>query len=87
MAIPLLLGLIGWAGFNKPDTGNVDVSLPSVNPSATLTAPNINTPDVNAPNVNLPDLNFAPLSILRNGNGFTLNGELPEPRSEDGVAR
>ena len=59
----------------RPD---VDVTLPSVNPSATLTAPNVNTPDVNAPNVNLPDLNFAPLSILRNGNGFTLSGDLPD---------
>ena len=35
LAIPLLLGLIGWAGFNKTYTGNNDVSLPSVNPSAT----------------------------------------------------
>ena len=47
-------------------------------PSATLTAPNVNTPDVNAPNVNLPNLSFAPLSILRNGNGFTLSGDLPD---------
>ena len=85
LAIPLLLGLIGWAGFNKPDTGDVDLSLPSVNPSATLTAPNINTPDVNAPNVNPPDLNFAPLSIVRNGNGFTLNGELPSLEAKTGL--
>ena len=85
LAIPLLLGLIGWAGFNKPDTDVVDISLPSVNPSATLTAPNINTPDVNAPNVNLPDLNFAPLSIVRNGNGFTLNGELPSLEAKTGL--
>ena len=85
LAIPLLLGLIGWAGLNKTDTGDVDISLPSVNPSATLTAPNINTPDVNAPNVNLPDLNFAPLSILRNGNSFTLNGELPSLEAKTGL--
>ena len=85
LAIPLLLGLIGWAGFNKPDTDVVDISLPSVNPSATLTAPNINTPDVNAPNVNLPDLNFAPLSIVHNGNGFTLNGELPSLEAKTGL--
>ena len=77
MAIPLLLGLIGWAGLDKPDARRRCHACRASIPSATLTAPNINTPDVNAPNVNLPDLNFAPLSILRNGNGFTLNGELP----------
>ena len=77
LAIPLLLGLIGWAGLDKKDA-DVDVTMPSVNPSATLTAPNVNTPEVNAPNVNLPNLSFAPLSILRNGNGFTLSGDLPD---------
>ncbi len=76
MAIPLLLGLIGWAGLDKD--ADVDVTMPSVNPSATLTAPNVNTPEANAPNVNLPNLSFAPLSILRNGNGFTLSGDLPD---------
>ena len=77
LAIPLLLGLIGWAGLDKKDA-DVDVTMPSVNPSATLTAPNVNTPEANAPNVNLPNLSFAPLSILRNGNGFTLSGDLPD---------
>ena len=77
MAIPLLLGLIGWAGLNKSDN-DVNLTLPSVNPSATLTAPNVNVPDVNAPDVNLPNLSFAPLSILRSGNGFTLSGDLPD---------
>ena len=77
LAIPLLLGLIGWAGLDKKDA-DVDVTMPSVNPSATLTAPNVDTPEANAPNVNLPNLSFAPLSILRNGNGFTLSGDLPD---------
>jgi peptidoglycan-binding protein ArfA len=77
LAIPLLLGLIGWAGLNKSDD-DVNLTLPSVNPSATLTAPNVNVPDVNAPDVNLPTLSFAPLSILRSGNGFTLSGDLPD---------
>ena len=43
LAIPLLLALIGWAGLKKPDA-DANLSLPSVNPSATLTAPNINAP-------------------------------------------
>ncbi len=60
-------------------------TLPSVNPSATLTAPSVNAPDVNAPNVDAPDLNFAPLSILRNGKGFTLSGELPDLETKNGL--
>ncbi len=90
LAIPLLLGLIGWSGLSKSGTGDVNASLPSVNPSATLTAPSVNAPDVNAPNVNAPDvnapaMNFAPLSILRNGNGFTLSGELPSLDAKNGL--
>ena len=83
LAIPLLLGLIGWAGLNKSDTGDANLTLPSVNPSATLTAPNVNAPDVSRRQP--PDLNFAPLSILRNGNGFTLSGELPSLEAKTGL--
>lgn len=72
LAVPLLLGLIGWAGLDRSKK-DVDLTLPNVNPTATLTAPT-----VNAPNVNLPELSFAPLSILRSGNGFTLSGDLPD---------
>ncbi len=41
---------------------------------------NVNAPDVSvsAPNVSMPALNFSPLSILRNGNDFTLSGILPD---------
>ncbi len=68
----------------QPDA-DIDASLLSVNPSATLRAPSINAPDVNAPN--LPDLKFAPLSILRSGNGFTLDGELPSLEAKTGFNR
>ncbi len=84
LAIPLLLALIGWAGLKKPDA-DANLTLPSVNPSATLTAPSVNAPDVNAPDVNAPELNFAPLSILRNGKGFTLSGELPDIATKNGL--
>jgi peptidoglycan-binding protein ArfA len=84
LAIPLLLALIGWAGLKKPDA-DANLTLPDVNPSATLTAPSVNAPDVNAPNVNAPEMNFAPLSILRNGKGFTLSGELPDIATKNGL--
>ena len=68
----------------KPDA-DANLTLPSVNPSATLAAPSVNAPDVNAPDVNAPEMNFAPLSILRNGNGFTLSGELPDIATKNGL--
>lgn len=76
-AVPLLLGLIGWGALNG-SSKDVDLTLPSVDPSATLSAPDINAPDINAPNINAPNLNFAPLSITRNGNDITLSGDLPD---------
>jgi peptidoglycan-binding protein ArfA len=84
LAIPLLLALIGWAGLNKPDV-DVTANLPSVNPSATLTAPDVNAPDVDAPDLNAPDLNFGPLSIVRNGKGFALSGDLPSLEVKTGL--
>jgi peptidoglycan-binding protein ArfA len=70
LLIPLLLGAIGYG---MRDKGEQNVSLPSVNPSATLTVPS-----VSAPNINAPSLAFGPLSILRNGNDVTVNGDLPD---------
>lgn len=80
-AVPLLLGLIGWGGLDRSHK-NSDLSLPDVNPTATMTAPDVNAPDVNAPNVNFPNLSFAPLSIARNGNDFTLTGDLPDANAK-----
>ena len=72
LAIPLFLAFLGW---NELDKSKKDLALtvPSVNPSATLTAPSVGAPDVNAPHIS-----FAPLSILHSGNGFTLTGDLPD---------
>lgn len=76
IAVPLLLGLIGWSGVDRSGSGAAQ-TLPSVDPSATLTAPGANavapTPTASAPN-----LAFAPLSITRNGNDITLTGDLPD---------
>jgi peptidoglycan-binding protein ArfA len=38
----------------------------------------VNAPSVSMPDVSMPSLNFSPLSILRNGNDFTLSGFLPD---------
>lgn len=38
----------------------------------------VHAPDVSVSGPNLPKLNFSPLSILRNGNDFTLSGILPD---------
>jgi hypothetical protein len=32
-------------------------------------------------------MNFAPLSILRNGDGFTLSGELPDIATKNGCSK
>ncbi|WP_233213652.1 OmpA family protein [Mycobacterium hubeiense] len=56
------------------------MTLPTVDPNVTMTAPNIDAPDVN-----LPNLSFAPLSILRNGNNFTLNGDIPDINFKNGL--
>jgi peptidoglycan-binding protein ArfA len=49
------------------------LTLPSVDPSATMSAPTVGAPDPN-----LPDLSFAPLSITRSGGDISLTGDLPD---------
>lgn len=72
LAVPALLALIGWGGLTGANK-DVDLTLPTVDPSASLTVPTVAAPDVN-----LPGLGFAPFSISRSGNGFTLGGVLPD---------
>lgn len=50
----------------------------AVKPKADISGPSISAPDVS-----LPSLNFSPLSILRNGNDFTLTGLLPDLAVKD----
>ena len=72
LAIPLLLGFLGWSALDKSKK-DLALTLPSVSPSATLAVPSMGAPSINAPNIS-----FAPLSIIRSGNGFTLSGDLPD---------
>jgi peptidoglycan-binding protein ArfA len=56
--------LLGLIGWGTLGKPKVSVSTPSVS--------------VTAPSLSVPSLNFAPLSIIRNGNDFTLTGDLPD---------
>lgn len=78
-AIPLLLALIGLA---MADRSKLEVTAPDI---ADITAPVIAAPPLSVPNANGPGLSFAPLSILRNGNVITLNGELPDFATRTGL--
>jgi peptidoglycan-binding protein ArfA len=72
LLIPLLLGAIGYNLPNRADRG-IEITSPSGDSSASLTAPG-----VAAPSANLPGMSFAPLSIVRAGNDVTLSGDLPD---------
>ena len=47
LAIPLLLGAVGCGILDK--AADVEVSMPTVGPSVTLTAPTVTAPNVNVP--------------------------------------
>jgi len=84
VAIPLLLGWLGWSGPHR-SAGETNVTSPSVDQTAMLTTPNIGAPNLNTPTGNLPGLSFAPLSIVRSGNGFTLTGDLPDLNAKNAL--
>jgi len=56
--------LLGLIGWGTLGKPKVSVSTPSVS--------------VTAPSLSVPSLSFAPLSIIRNGNDFTVTGDLPD---------
>jgi peptidoglycan-binding protein ArfA len=62
--------LFGWLGWGALKP-KVDIGAPSIG--------------VTAPSLSVPSLNLAPLSILRNGNDFTLTGELPDLATKDSL--
>ncbi|MDT5325290.1 MAG: peptidoglycan-binding protein ArfA [Mycobacterium sp.] len=83
LVIPALLALIGWAGLDH-SAKDFELTAPSVDPSATLTAPS--SPSAATTSAALPATGYAPFSIVRNGNvgdpagvkGFTLAGEVSD---------
>jgi peptidoglycan-binding protein ArfA len=81
LAIPLLLALIGWVGLNGADKSG-QLTMPTINPSASLTAP---AAPSGSTSVASPSVGFPPMSIVRNGNGLTLTGELPDADTKKGL--
>jgi peptidoglycan-binding protein ArfA len=74
VAIPLLLGWMGWSGLHR-SAGETNVTLPSVDQTATLTTPSVSAPNLNTPTGSLHGLSFAPLSIVRSGDLPDLNAK------------
>lgn len=77
LALPLLLGLLGWGLLDKADK-DVDLTLPSVSPTATL--PALTTPDVT-----LPSPGWGALALARNGDAITVAGILPNETAKTGL--
>jgi peptidoglycan-binding protein ArfA len=75
IAVPLLLALIGWGASDRSHE-DVQLAVPEVDPSATLTVP-VAPPPV-APPPAVAGGQFGAMSIVRTGKGFTLTGELPD---------
>lgn len=78
-AIPLLLALIG---LGVADRERIDIT------AGDATWPEVPVPSLSmpaAPEANTPGISFAPLSILRNGNVITLNGDLPDVATRTGL--
>ena len=73
LIVPLLLAVIGWGGLTATqDADDPVLTVPSVSPSATLTA----APATSEPAA--PQAPFGRFSIVRNATGFTLGGQLPD---------
>ena len=90
LVIPALLALIGWAGMDRSDK-ELELTAPSVDPSATLTAPS--SPSAPTTTAGMPAGGYAPFSIVRNGNvgdpagvmGFTVAGEVPDEATKSSL--
>ena len=84
LAVPALLALIGFAGTDRSgDSG--ELVMPSIDPSATMTAPETPTATAGAPTASPDHQGFPPFSIVRAGNAYTITGEFPDEASKKGL--
>ena len=81
LVIPALLALIGWGGQDRAADAGL-LMLPSVDPSATLSAAPT-SPTTSETTV--PAGGYPPWSITRNGNGLSLAGEVPDAETKTGL--
>ena len=80
LAIPALLALIGWGGVDRAgESGNL--VMPTINPSVTMTVPSGSA----TPTAAAPEGDFPPMTIVRDGDTYTLTGELPDDQTKKGL--
>ncbi|BBY31877.1 BON domain-containing protein [Mycolicibacterium sediminis] len=80
LVVPLLLAVIGWAGFGDREVAGQAV--PSADPPTAMSgAPGPPTPAPTTPAAAPParsDLPFGPFSITRSTDGFVIGGKMPD---------
>lgn len=81
LAVPVLLALIGGGGLARTSDSGL-LTLPTVNPTATLSA----TAGAPAPpTAAAPTADYPPWSIVRSGTEFRIAGELPDAETRTGL--
>ncbi|MCP9271617.1 channel-forming protein ArfA/OmpATb [Mycolicibacterium arenosum] len=84
LAVPLLLALIGWAGLGRTGTTSDALTLPTVNPTATMSE-TASAPTPPSSTAAAPRGDYPAWSIVRSGNGFTLTGEVADEETKRGL--
>jgi peptidoglycan-binding protein ArfA len=83
IAIPLLLGWMGWSGLHRSDAG-ANPTAPAMTAPA-MTGPAMTGPAMTGPAMTGPEAAFAPLTVKRVDSGFTLTGDLPDEEMKTGL--
>lgn len=84
LVVPLLLALIGWAGLGRTGTTSDALTLPTVNPTATMSQ-TASAPAPPSSTAAAPQGDYPAWSIVRSGNGFTLAGEVSDDATKRGL--
>lgn len=82
--VPVLLALIGWGGVDR-SAESEELTLPTVNPTATLSATAAAPEPTTAETTAAPTEGFPAWSIVRSGSQFRIAGELPDEQTKQGL--